>query len=256
LNWTTFFALLARDAHVARRNLIALLMQTMLQPLLFVFVFGKIMTTSGMMPASYKGMLVPGIMAMSMVMTGIQAVAMPLIGEFQFTREIEDRLLAPMKIEWLAVEKILAGVLQALAAGAVVVLAAWLLLGGSVSLSFDQPALFVAVLILVALFSAAGGLAMGCSVGQTQIGLMFSMVLAPMIFFGCVYYPWSVLSSFPLLQKLVLLNPLVYASEGLRGTLVPQYPHMSTAIVIGALLVVDLLLIAFGLRQFFRKAVS
>jgi len=256
MNWTTFFAMLSRDAHVARRNLIALLLQTMLQPLLFVFVFGKVMTTSGMMPASYKGMLIPGIMGMSMVMTGIQAVAMPLIAEFQFTREIEDRLLAPMRIEWLAVEKILAGMLQALVAGAVVVLAAWLLLGRSVVLNFDRPALFAAILLLVALFSAAGGLAMGCSVGPTQIGLMFSMVLAPMIFFGCVYYPWSVLSSFPLIQKLVLLNPLVYASEGLRGTLAPQYPHMGTGVVIAALSAVDLLLIAFGLKQFCRKAVS
>ena len=30
--------------------------------------------------------------------------------------------------------------------------------------------------------------------------------------------------SFPILQKVVLLNPLVYASEGLRGALVPQVP--------------------------------
>jgi ABC-2 type transport system permease protein len=97
---------------------------------------------------------------------------------------------------------------------------------------------------------------MGCSVGQTQIGLMFSMVLAPMIFFGCVYYPWTMLNSFPLLQKLVLLNPLVYASEGLRGTLVPQYPHIKTGVAIAALSVFDVLLIALGLKQFYRKAIS
>jgi ABC-2 type transport system permease protein len=256
VNWTTFFAMLARDAHVARRNILALLMQTMLQPLLFVFVFGKVMTQGGIMPESYKGMLAPGIMAMSMVMTGIQAVSMPLIGEFQFTREIEDRLLAPMKIGWLAVEKILAGMLQAVAAGVVVVVSAWLLLGRGVTLSFDQPALLIPVVLLVALFSASGGLLMGCSVGLTQIGLMFSMVLAPMISFGCVYYPWSVLSGFPILQKLVLLNPLVYASEGLRGTLAPQYPHMSSLVVIVALVIIDVLLIALGLRQFYRKAIS
>ena len=129
MNWTTFFAMLARDAHVARRNLPALLTQTMLQPLLFTFVFGRVMISSGMMPSTYKGMLVPGIMGMSMVLTGIQAVSMPLIAEFQFTREIEDRLLAPMRIEWLAVEKILAGMVQALASGTVVVVAAWLMLG-------------------------------------------------------------------------------------------------------------------------------
>ena len=256
MNWTTFFALLSRDAHVARRNLMSLLMQTMLQPLLMTFVFGKVMTQGGLMPESYKGMLAPGIMAMSMVMTGIQAVSMPLIGEFQFTREIEDRLLAPIKIGWLAVEKVLAGMLQALAAGAVVVVSARLLLGRGVTLSFDRPVLLAAVVLLVALFSASGGLVMGCSVGMTQIGLMFSMVLAPMISFGCVYYPWSVLGNFPVLQKVVLLNPLVYASEGLRGTLAPQYPHMSYMVVIVALAVIDVALIALGLRQFYRKAIN
>src|ERR1700736_5909589 len=161
MNWKTFAAMLHRDAHVARRNFIPLVLQTMLQPLLFVFVFGQVMIRGGFMPPNYRAMLLPGIMAISMVMTGIQAVSMPLIAEFQFTREIEDRLLAPMKIEWLAVEKILSGMLQALFAGATVVLAAWLLLGGSVTLSFDRPALLLVVVLLVALFAASGGLAMG-----------------------------------------------------------------------------------------------
>ena len=40
---------------------------------------------------------------------------------------------------------------------------------------------------------------------------------APMMMFGCAYYPWSMLSAFPGLQYAVLINPLVYASEGLRG---------------------------------------
>src|SRR5580700_12297065 len=106
--------MLARDAHVARRNAIQLLFQTFLQPLLFVFIFGRVMVGSGYMPATYKSLLLPGIMAISMVFTGIWAVAMPLIGEFQFTREIEDRLLAPIEISWLAIEKVVAGTLQAL----------------------------------------------------------------------------------------------------------------------------------------------
>lgn len=256
MNWRTFTAMLARDAHVARRNLWMLMTQTMLQPLLLTFVFGRVMTSSGMMPASYKGILAPGIMGMSMMLTGIQAVSMPLIAEFQFTREIEDRLLAPMRIEWLAAEKILAGMVQALVAGAVVVLAAWIVLGSGVGFSFEQPLLFLVVAVLVALFSASGGLLLGVSVGQTQIGLMFSLVLAPMIFFGCVYYPWSALSGFPVLQKLVLVNPLVYASEGLRGTLAPQYPHIPITMVAAALAAIDMVLIWGGFRKFNAKAVS
>jgi ABC-2 type transport system permease protein len=256
LNWKTFYALLARDAHVARRNLLPMLLQNLLQPLLFTFVFGRVMTTSGMMPASYKSMLLPGVMAISMVMAGVQAVAMPLIAEFQFTREIEDRLLAPIEIGWLAAAKIVTGMIQATFAGLVVIPAAWLLMGSGVNLNFGKPLEFAAVCLLVALFSSAGGLALGCIVGQTQIGLMFSLVLAPMMMFGCAYYPWSALAAFPLLQVAVLFNPLVYASEGLRGALVPQVPHMSTLAVIGALFVIDLGLLVLGLKKFHDKAVS
>ena len=43
MNWKTFLALLARDAHVARRNVVPLLLQTFLQPMMFVFIFGRVM---------------------------------------------------------------------------------------------------------------------------------------------------------------------------------------------------------------------
>jgi ABC-2 type transport system permease protein len=248
--------MLARDAHVARRNLMQLLFQTFLQPLLFVFIFGKVMVGSGYMPASYKSLLLPGIMAISMVFTGIWAVAMPLIAEFQWTREIEDRLLAPIDIRWIAVEKIVAGMIQALAAGIVVIPLAWLVLRPGVEIHVYRPLAFVTIVLLVAAFSACGGLALGCTMNQQHIGLMFSLVITPMIFFGCAYYPWSALKTFPIMQKAVLINPLVYASEGLRATLVPQFPHLSLAAVLIALFLFDLLFLAVGLRQFDRKAIT
>jgi ABC-2 type transport system permease protein len=256
LNWKTFLALLARDAHVARRNAIQLLLQTFLQPLMFVFIFGRVMVGSGYMPQSYKSLLLPGIMAISMVFTGIWAVAMPLIAEFQWTREIEDRLLAPINIYWLAIEKVMAGMLQALVAGLMVIPLAWLLLRPGVEISINAPLTFAVITLLVAAFSACGGLALGCSVNQQHIGLMFSMVMTPMIFFGCTYYPWSALANFPILQKVVLVNPLVYASEGLRATLVPKFPHLSTIAAIVALLFFDILFLVLGLRQFEKKAIS
>jgi ABC-2 type transport system permease protein len=256
MNWKAFFALLARDAHVARRNLIPLLLQTFLQPLLFVFIFGRVMVGNGFLPAAYKSLLLPGIMAMSMVFTGIWAVAMPLIAEFQFTREIEDRLLAPIDISWVAIEKIVAGLIQALVAGLTVIPLAWLILRPGLEIHVPNPMLFVCMTLLIAGFSACGGLALGCSVDQQHIGLMFSMVLTPMIFFGCTYYPWSSLAKFPILQKIVLINPLAYASEGLRATLVPQFPHLSLPLILIALSLFDILLLVVGLRQFRKKAVS
>jgi ABC-2 type transport system permease protein len=256
MSWRTFLALLKRDVRVARRNLITTLLQNLLQPLLFTFVFGKVMTRSGLIAESYKTMLVPGIMALSMLMAGVWAVAMPLISEFQFTREIEDRLLAPVRIEWLAIEKVVAGVIQALVAGWIVIPAAWLLLGPGVQLSFGSPLELVAVTLLVALLASSIGLALGCSIGQTQVGLMFSLVLTPMIMLGCTYYPWSALAGFPVLKWVVLVNPLVYAGEGLRSVFAPQFPHMARWIVLPALGAFDAAFVALGLWRFRAKAVS
>jgi ABC-2 type transport system permease protein len=252
---TPFVAMLWRDAHVARRNFIQLAFQTLMQPMMFVFVFGRVMTTSGFMPPEYKSLLLPGIIAISMVMAGMWAVAMPLVAEFQWTREIEDRLLAPMELEWLACEKVVAGMIQAMVAGLVVIPAAWLVMG-NVPMSTDHIALFIVLALLVAMLASSFGLALGCTVGQQQIGLMFSLVVAPMIFFGCTYYPWSALAKFPLLQRLVLVNPLVYASEGFRSALVPQFPHLAGGAILGGLVLFNGLFMAVGLRQFRRKALT
>ncbi len=256
MNWKAFGAMLARDAHVARRNAIQLFFQTFLQPLLFVFIFGKVMVGSGYMPVKYKSLLLPGIIAISMTFTGIWAVAMPLIAEFQWTREIEDRLLAPISMNWIAIEKVIAGLLQALIAGLVVLPLGWLVLRPGVDIAVGSPWMFAVIILLVGGFSACGGLALGCSMNQQHIGLMFSMVITPMIFFGCTYYPWSALDKFPILQKIVLINPLVYASEGMRATLVPQESHLPVVAVIAALVFFDVLLLVVGLRQFEKKAVS
>src|SRR2546423_9464065 len=131
--------MLARDAHVARRNGIQLFLQTFLQPLLFVFIFGRVMVGSGYLPPAYKSLLLPGIIAISMVFTGIWAVAMPLIAEFQWTREISDRLLAPIAVGWIAIEKAIAAMLQALLAGLVVLPLGWLVLGSGVDIQIHAP---------------------------------------------------------------------------------------------------------------------
>jgi ABC-2 type transport system permease protein len=255
MNAKTFIALLMRDARVARRNFLPVILQTLLQPMLLVFIFGRVMTTSGYMPLQYKSLLLPGIMALSMLLAGVWAVAMPLVSEFQFSKEIEDRLLAPIEIEWVAVEKILAGMIQALVAGLVVLPSAWLVMGKGVDVRLPHPLLFAVLCLLIAFLASSIGLVLGCSIGQTQIGLMFSLVIAPMIFFGCTYYPWSALARFPVLQKLVLINPVVYSSEGLRSALVPQFPHLSVTVVLIALIAFDVLFLTVGLRQFRKKAV-
>ena len=91
---------------------------------------------------------------------------------------------------------------------------------------------------------------------EPQAQFDVTLVLAPMIFFGCTYYPWSALSAFPALQKLVLVNPIVYASEGLRAILAPHLPHLPTLAIFGALALFDVIFLVLGLKRFRAKAIG
>src|SRR5881394_1125462 len=125
---STLIALLHRDLRVARRELQYFLLRVGLQPLLFTFIFGFVMPRLGIIQRGYTNMLLPGILGLSMTLSSMQAVSLPLVIDFGWSKEIEDRLLAPISIKGVAFEKIILGVIQAIIAGIVVLPLAWLLM--------------------------------------------------------------------------------------------------------------------------------
>src|SRR4029453_5014421 len=108
----TMLALLHRDMRVARRELKFFFLRVGIQPILFTFIFGYVMPRLGLVQAGYANLLLPGILALSMTLSGMQSVALPLAVEFGFTKEMEDRLLAPISIMGVATEKIIVGIIQ------------------------------------------------------------------------------------------------------------------------------------------------
>ncbi|PYS45235.1 MAG: ABC transporter permease [Acidobacteria bacterium] len=253
---TTLTALLHRDLRVARRDLKYSLLRVVLQPLLFTFIFGFVMPRLGIIQRGYTAMLLPGILGLSMTLSSMQAVALPLVIEFGWTKEIEDRLLAPIRISGIAIEKLIVGISQAIIAGLVVLPLSWLLMGVHLSLGWWDVGQLILVAFLSSWLFAAFGMVVGTLVEPQQIGLVFNVLLAPMIFFGCAYYPWATLQVVPWFQAVVLVNPLVYANEGFRLALTPQLPHMSPWLVYGGLLVFSLFFTWVGMRKFARRAVD
>ena len=113
----------------------------------------------------------------------------------------------------------------------------------------------LSVMILGAAAFSALGLLMGCAISPAQIGLMFSSIIGPMIFFGCAYYPWKGLDRIPVMKYAVLVNPLVYVAEGMRGALTPDVPHMDLLVVTVALIALLFIFWHFGRRAFMKRAV-
>jgi ABC-2 type transport system permease protein len=179
-----------------------------------------------------------------------------MVADFGWTREIEDRLLAPVPVRIIALEKVVYGIAQGFVAVLFVLPIARLIMGPIDALSAANVG---TVLMITFLGSAAFsflGLVMGTSIAPQQIGLMFSVIVAPMIFFGCAYYPWKGLDAVPVMKYAVLINPLVYVAEGMRGTLTPTLPHMHLGAVIVALALLSLTFWWFGVRSFERRALS
>lgn len=251
-----FLALLARDLRVARREIVSFLVRTTLQPLLFVVVFGYLLPRMGFVQAGYGAALLPGILGISLALSSLQAVALPMMADFGWTREIEDRLLAPVPIRLIAAEKVVAGVIQGFVAALFVLPVARLIMGPIEALSFAHAGTLLGITLLGSLAFSTLGLWMGTGIPPQQIGLMFSMIVAPMIFFGCAYYPWQGLTPLPVVKYAVLVNPLVFVAEGMRGALTPGLPHMPWPLIVLALLVMSAVLWTVGYRSFARRAVS
>jgi ABC-2 type transport system permease protein len=263
-----FFGLMRRDLRVLSREIAPFLIRVAMNPLLFLFVFTYVMphmsggaALAG--PAAlargsggFGTVLLPGLMAVAIMFSGIAAVALPLAQEFGITREIDDRVMCPLPIVAVAAEKIVFSALQSILAAALVFPLAYYIPSTPVLAHVSSWWFLVAVIILASLLAGALGLTIGTSVQPKQIGLIFGVVVVPITFLGCVYYPWAALNHIRWLQIGVLVNPIVYMSEGLRAALTPSLDHMPEPMILAMLIFFLALLTWTGMRGFRLRVLS
>jgi ABC-2 type transport system permease protein len=238
-----------------------------MNPLLFLFVFtyvfphmsggmGNPMAHPGAPNVSFSTVLLPGLMAVAIMFSGIAAVALPLAQDFGFTREIDDRVMCPLPVPLVAVEKIVFSAMQSFVAALIVYPLAIYIPQQPAQAHVTSWPFLILVVLLASLVSGALGLTLGTIVKPQQIGLIFGVVVVPITFLGCVYYPWAALNSLPILQHAILINPIVYMSEGLRSALTPSLGHMNNIGIIGMLIVFLGGLYYIGMRGFLRRVIS
>lgn len=230
-----FSASVSRELLILRRHWLSFVVRTVVQPTLFVFVFAFVFPRVGQGVGGVSGesefasLLVPGSVGLATFIAGIQSVAVPLIGDLGFSRDIEDRAQAPIRRRVLAETKLVAGAIECGLAGLLVLPVAAAIGGGGTHVQPNWPA-FAVALVVGAWCGAAFGLVLGVLIRPSQMALMYSGLVTPMTFLGASYYPWRALDSIPALQAAMLLNPLVYINEMMRYALTPDIPHMSFAV--------------------------
>jgi ABC-2 type transport system permease protein len=256
-----FLAMLRRDLVVTGREFIPFLLQALMQPLFFLFIFGKVLPGIGLAASGFVAVMLPGIVALTIMLAAMQGVTLPLVLDLGFAREIDDRLLAPLPIPLVSVEKVLFAAVRGTIAGSVIFPLAYWILGERYAVRSDRIEILAGMLVLVAFTGAGIGLVMGTIIRPEQISLMFTLIFTPLLFTGCTYYPWGALTNIRWFQVFTLFNPLTYGAEGLRYAMVPpingrSIPTLHIGWVLVALVASVFGTVMLGSRTFRRRVVS
>jgi ABC-2 type transport system permease protein len=256
--------MMAREFRVLGRNAPSTFIRAVMQPLLFAFVFAYVLPKIGSgfggggTGVSFATILVPGLMGSMFLMQGMFGTTMPLVMEFSWQRTIEDRALAPVPIRVLAIQKITAGAIQAVIGAAIVFpVVYWVHAPGQgPHVDVTNWFLLIVVMVFAATLTASMGLWLGTVVDPRKMQMVFAVILLPLTMLGCVYYPWSALHAIQWLQIVVLINPMVYMTEGLRAALTPSLGHMPLWAILVALIGGTVVFGSLAVRTFHNRVVN
>lgn len=255
--WRTFFFILWRDIFVTGREMGPFLGQVIVEPFFMLFVFGKVLGEIGFTQPGFQQVLLPGVVALNSFLVALQNTALPLAIDFSWTKEIEDRLLAPIPVSLVAVEKAVFGAMRGLI-GSLVMIPIGLALLDDVSWPLDKMPVTLGILSLGGLVGGCVGLTLGTLAPARHISIVFAMTLTPIMFTGATQFPWRSLETVRWFQVLCTFNPLTYVTEAMRGLLLTPGPKTPESIplwicfsAIGAAILV---FGTIGIRGFNRRA--
>jgi ABC-2 type transport system permease protein len=254
-SWRAFVALCRRDLHVFLRvEPLDFVAQALLSPIFMLLVFGRVLPAVGAADPGYADDLLPGVLAITLVLTALQGAATPLISELAVTRDLDDRLLSPIPVWGVAVQKLFVASVRGWVAAIAVLPAAALILPDGLEAAAIAPLALVVVLVFGGLIGAVLGLVMGTVVPAHRITLVFATVLTPLMFSGATFVSYDSLDALPWFQAVALANPVTYVSEAVRATTISG-PHLGTGFIVLGLTMSVAVIGTWGLRGFQRRAI-
>ena len=197
-----FWAMVKRDLLVQWRDKGEFIFRVAMLPFILILVYGFMLPTVGILPATFPTHMFCGMIGMSMLITGIHGTAVPVSMDFHNLREIEDRLLASVSTRTVAYAKMFVGILESFIGGLIVLPISLIFMGSKITIQMTLSSLplLILVLVLTVMASAALGLLVGTIVKPSQIAAMFPGFLMPVVFLCSIFYTWNQLAPLPVMQ--------------------------------------------------------
>lgn len=205
-----FWAMVKRDLLVQWRDKGEFIFRVAMLPFILILVYGFMLPTVGILPATFPTHMFCGMIGMSMLITGSHGTDVPVSMDFHNLREIEDRLLASVSTRTVAYAKMFVGILESFIGGLIVLPISLIFMGSKITIQMTLSSLplLILVLVLTAMASAALGLLVGTIVKPSQIAAMFPGFLMPVVFLGSIFYTWNQLAPLPVMQGITLYRSI------------------------------------------------
>ena len=181
---SVFWTMVKRDILVQWRNWAEFIFRVAMLPFILILTYGFILPRIGVLTEDFPNNMFPGMVGMSLLVTGIHGTAIPLSMDFNNSREIEDRLQAPVDIRVTAWSKMVVGIIESWIGGLLVLPISLMFMGSYLNFSMSSLDILLLILILAlsSVASASLGLLVGTIVKPMQIAAMFPGFLMPIIF--------------------------------------------------------------------------
>lgn len=233
----------------------ARIFSTLLQPLMFLFIFGyglRDTLSQGNFSVDYLKFMYPGIVAMSIMgVTFFSTISTVWDREFGFLKEI---LVAPVSRMSIVVGKAF-GAMTIAASQAFILL--FLAPAIGIKFSFFILPQLLLFMILLSLAIAGIGLLLASVMKSTEsFGLLMQVIFFPMFFLSGAFFPLTAVPGW--MRALSTINPLTYAVDAFRQLILgAQFSETALeAIVLHSVFVDGIILLAIGAITFTAASIA
>lgn len=226
---------------------------SIVQPLLWLFLFGNLFKNAarfpGMAGGNYLAFMVAGVVVMTVLNSSMFGGM-----EVMFDKEtgfLERLLVAPIHRSTLIVSRFIfvTGIttLQSL-----LILGLATVIGVRIAGGIGGVALILVIgmMLGIGLIAISNSLAFALKGHAAFIGII-SFITLPLIFLSSALVPRAVMPMW--MSVLALLNPMTYAIEGVRSLVLNGFIWSLLAKLVGALVLFDVVCLAIGVRIFRRS---
>lgn len=242
MNWIGLQMIIWKELKRTRQVFLQAVLSPFLSTFLYFIVFGTAIGSQldKINGVSYGQFIVPGMIAMAIVMNAILAASSGIYF-LRFMGTINDLLTSPLSSFEIILGFSIASTIRTLFISLLIYVTALLF----VPLPIAHPFLFFFFLFGSAMGFSFFGLLIGIWAKDfEQLSFVPTIVITPLSFLGGVFYSLEMLP--PFWQKLTLLNPLFYFVDALRYSLLDI---SSMSLTLGSIFIVLLWIIPLLLLQ-------